>query len=304
MTDRDAFLAAIHAAPDDDAPRLVYSDWLEEHGQPERAEFIRLQLDMWREYDSHRRITARLDDLFVRQKALFIQPWADVLRRCGAGAVSTYSRGFSTDAFSFRADTFVREAPELAGWFGPEARVTLHRCAGLLADVAALPELRWVHDLVLCAGSQQPAYGLSRQPQPLQPDLTDDDLAAFCQSPHLGRLAGLNVASTFRAPHPVTARACVALATAPTLTGLRSLELTGSLIGDEGVAILARADNLRTLQSLVLDGTGLTGAVVPHLVGSPVFAGLTRLSLLGGEFTAAEQVRLEARFGPALHLRP
>jgi len=28
-------------APDDDAPRLVYADWLEEHGQPERAGLIR-----------------------------------------------------------------------------------------------------------------------------------------------------------------------------------------------------------------------------------------------------------------------
>ena len=37
------FLAAIKAAPDDDAPRLELADWLEEDGQPERAEFIRVQ---------------------------------------------------------------------------------------------------------------------------------------------------------------------------------------------------------------------------------------------------------------------
>jgi uncharacterized protein (TIGR02996 family) len=43
MTDATALLAAIRAAPDDDAPRLVYADWLDEHGQPERAEFIRVQ---------------------------------------------------------------------------------------------------------------------------------------------------------------------------------------------------------------------------------------------------------------------
>jgi uncharacterized protein (TIGR02996 family) len=38
-----AFLRAIAGSPDDDAPRLVYSDWLEEHGDPDRAEFIRVQ---------------------------------------------------------------------------------------------------------------------------------------------------------------------------------------------------------------------------------------------------------------------
>jgi uncharacterized protein (TIGR02996 family) len=37
------FLDAIQSAPRDDTPRLVYADWLDEHGQPEYAEFIRLQ---------------------------------------------------------------------------------------------------------------------------------------------------------------------------------------------------------------------------------------------------------------------
>jgi uncharacterized protein (TIGR02996 family) len=43
MSDEAALLAAILAHPDEDTPRLVYADWLTEHGQPERAEFIRLQ---------------------------------------------------------------------------------------------------------------------------------------------------------------------------------------------------------------------------------------------------------------------
>jgi uncharacterized protein (TIGR02996 family) len=30
--------------PDDDAPRLVYADWLDENGEPDRAEFIRVQI--------------------------------------------------------------------------------------------------------------------------------------------------------------------------------------------------------------------------------------------------------------------
>ena len=37
------FLQAIRADPDSDAPRLIYADWLEEQGDSERAEFIRLQ---------------------------------------------------------------------------------------------------------------------------------------------------------------------------------------------------------------------------------------------------------------------
>jgi uncharacterized protein (TIGR02996 family) len=48
MSDAPALLEAIRAAPDDDAPRLVYADWLDEHGQPERAEFIRVQCELAR----------------------------------------------------------------------------------------------------------------------------------------------------------------------------------------------------------------------------------------------------------------
>src|ERR1700735_2152995 len=40
----DALLAEILATPDDDAPRLVFADWLEEHGDIDRATFIRLQI--------------------------------------------------------------------------------------------------------------------------------------------------------------------------------------------------------------------------------------------------------------------
>lgn len=41
MTDREAFIAAIIDNPDDDTPRLVFADWLEEHGEPDRAFVIR-----------------------------------------------------------------------------------------------------------------------------------------------------------------------------------------------------------------------------------------------------------------------
>jgi uncharacterized protein (TIGR02996 family) len=43
-TTRAAFLADICAYPDDDGVRLIYADWLEEHGHPERAEFLRVQI--------------------------------------------------------------------------------------------------------------------------------------------------------------------------------------------------------------------------------------------------------------------
>jgi uncharacterized protein (TIGR02996 family) len=41
MTDGESLYRAILLAPADDAPRLVYADWLEERGDLERAELIR-----------------------------------------------------------------------------------------------------------------------------------------------------------------------------------------------------------------------------------------------------------------------
>ena len=38
-----AYLDAIAGSREDDTPHLVYADWLEERGDPARAEFIRLE---------------------------------------------------------------------------------------------------------------------------------------------------------------------------------------------------------------------------------------------------------------------
>ncbi|MBN9120375.1 MAG: TIGR02996 domain-containing protein [Planctomycetes bacterium] len=57
----EPFLHAICADPEDDTPRLVYADWLDENGAPERAEFIRLQIA----FDRRRAVPARDRDLFA-----------------------------------------------------------------------------------------------------------------------------------------------------------------------------------------------------------------------------------------------
>jgi uncharacterized protein (TIGR02996 family) len=46
MGDGELLLRAVIASPDEDTPRLVYADWLQENGQDERAEFIRVQCEL------------------------------------------------------------------------------------------------------------------------------------------------------------------------------------------------------------------------------------------------------------------
>src|SRR5829696_5418855 len=57
---------SILESPDDDAPRLVYADWLDEHGDADRAEFIRLQIRlarMDRDDPNHRALKSVVDQI-------------------------------------------------------------------------------------------------------------------------------------------------------------------------------------------------------------------------------------------------
>jgi uncharacterized protein (TIGR02996 family) len=48
MTDHDALIRAICEYPDDDTPRLIFADYLEENGDAERAAFVRAQVELAR----------------------------------------------------------------------------------------------------------------------------------------------------------------------------------------------------------------------------------------------------------------
>src|SRR5262245_35601142 len=76
MTAGEALFRAVTENPDEDTPRLVYADWLQENGDTDRAEFIRLQVEAAQlpEGDGHR-LEARADKLL----ALHEDEWAGPL---------------------------------------------------------------------------------------------------------------------------------------------------------------------------------------------------------------------------------
>lgn len=112
ITDRQSFLSAIQAAPDDPQPRLSYADWLEgdapaELRDPERAAFIRAQVelaeDKWHEANPKMFLTPDLkyrdDDyrrhpLVIRMKQLrkIESDWLE--RNRDKSFESEWSRGF------------------------------------------------------------------------------------------------------------------------------------------------------------------------------------------------------------------
>ncbi len=76
-TERDLYQAVLDA-PDDDAPRLIFADWLEENGQVDRAEFIRTQIEM----EQYHELTPEWIRLFRRSEKLLkgnVRKWSPKL---------------------------------------------------------------------------------------------------------------------------------------------------------------------------------------------------------------------------------
>src|SRR5262245_20887851 len=110
MTPDDTLLQAILDDPDDDGVRLVYADFLEEHGQPAKAEFIRVQIELARD--------PRRGDLEARERALLKEHEEEWLARYGEWAhFPEFHRGFvwgvmlSAPDFMERAGELFRTTP-------------------------------------------------------------------------------------------------------------------------------------------------------------------------------------------------
>ena len=91
MADHQPFLQAILANPNDDAPRLIYADWLEEQGDTARAEFIRVQCElatMPKEHPDRKLLVQRELELRKRKH----NPWMRQARKNLTGG--EFARGF------------------------------------------------------------------------------------------------------------------------------------------------------------------------------------------------------------------
>jgi uncharacterized protein (TIGR02996 family) len=84
VDDRDAFLRVIRADPTTDGPRLVYADWLDEHGEPARAELIRVQCALAAVSRGHATYAA----LLHRESELLATPGVADLLPAEAGVVA------------------------------------------------------------------------------------------------------------------------------------------------------------------------------------------------------------------------
>jgi uncharacterized protein (TIGR02996 family) len=147
MPHHDAFVQAIIENPDDDTPRLVYADWLAEHGDAARAEFIRVQIAL-AALDRH---DPDAQPLFRRQGELWQQHrenWLAELPELPEGiAWGEFRRGFIDEVRASSAEGLRGLAERIL------AAVPLRRlalvCWNAKDSLAGSPLLRPVRELNL-----------------------------------------------------------------------------------------------------------------------------------------------------------
>ena len=260
---RKAFLADVIENIDDDTPRLVFADWLEDHGDEARAEFIRLQCRLaaaegprlWERWTKHGPIDARGIALIDQQGA----EWAKEAPKWATKNFAFY-RGFVG-----RTQTTAREW--LAGVAGLYRRVPVEGLGlyaakdGLLASLADRPECKYLRSLGFNT------HGISSKA-----------LAHFFASADLRRLVEFDYASNGRGIEPLKA-----LLASDRLSAVRCLFLRGCVLGKQGCARLAASGLLAGLKSLGLVGSDSTGPGVVELMQSPGLGGLEALTWVSSE---------------------
>lgn len=105
MPDDEPFFAAIRDRPADDTPRLVYADWLDDHGKAARAEFVRVQCELagTPAPDRVRGLRKREEELLKAHRAEWCGPVVRKLRGKKTGRV-VFRRGFVEEIAGSAAD--------------------------------------------------------------------------------------------------------------------------------------------------------------------------------------------------------
>jgi uncharacterized protein (TIGR02996 family) len=291
------FLEAIIAEPDDDTPRLICADWLEEHGDVARAEFIRVQIERARlpEWDP-RQVRLRL-----RESALLAQhgeTWRGELPAIEGVTWEGFRRGFVATATFATFTTLGTRASACWGAAPVEAVSVRWPHRGIsprtIAPIPGLRELSITGQLVdrgdvsLLAGL--PLLSTLRALNVRNCNLGGEGFRRLVASPHLGRLTALRVPG-----NAIGSRAVRALFNAASLTSLAELDLSeaGSygrtrrygryredpVIEAMDVAALAAWPGLARLRVLTLSGNDARREGLRALLRSPHVAGLKELTL-------------------------
>jgi uncharacterized protein (TIGR02996 family) len=273
----DALYAAVCAAPDDDTPRLVLADWLDEHDDPHRAAYMRTEVQLHRlgENDPHASAcfgaffamgeydwpsyhdpaavspaVARISELHKesRKHAKKAEArWKAVLGKRAAGRVISYQRGFPYCIAISNARQYAQAVAKLPPENLPGYNLFLHDASRPGFD-----------DLLACknfAGATGfTVFGVC----------SGDPVRKLGAQPAVRNFRRLSINFAESDPDILTA-----IATQPNWCALESLSVSEALSGRSARLDVpeefATATHLRTLTHLNLSINGLTDGGLGHL---------------------------------------
>ena len=226
LTQHEAFLRAIFDAPDDDTPRLVYADFLQENGEEDRAELIRVQCEL-------ARLEGRVDKSSEERKRVLTQQQIEIAKRFPS-PVQLHQRGFKRAWPNFRMsldelldtkelrgraaystpELFAVESVELFG-----GRITSAEPFDVLFGLSVFTRVTW---LTLCGRevADEATLGTDFTTFYYEPVITPAGVAALAQHRGLRRITELDLRN-----NDLDNDAARALVKSPYLDNLKRLQL-------------------------------------------------------------------------------
>jgi uncharacterized protein (TIGR02996 family) len=327
----EPFLAAINASLDDDTPRLVFADWLQENGDEPRAEFIRVQCAGSGDSDAAR----RAEELLAEHRKRWLRglpKWcAELPERCAfrrgfVAALTVLGKHWTGSAFDkprdaggrairrvtaleeLRAEQVWNTVVESRALAGIRALTLPSAGSGLIESLAKSPALPSLTSLAILAkrsdGVSQQSFRalfatekLSRlrrlhiQSVPVGLGIVAGLLAFWFADIEELRLRNVNL----------TDSGAQGLAHGQT-ANLRLLDLANNPLGDDGLQrLLSPSSRLRKLEELVLADCDLTPASARTLADWEGLRTVRRLDLRGNRLRRADAEAVRAsRHAPNL----
>ena len=298
----ESFLSYIVSNIDDDTPRLVYADWCDENGQPERAEFIRVQVERTRlpAWDAAQ-VKLRLRETQLLDE--FGERWLAEVPAVTGARWQGFRRGIVAEV-SFASFESMRKNAHACRAVAPVEAVTVRWPRREERQGKSPKPIAELRELVLTGYPEYESFAwLAESPQlatlrKLTARGVFSDLPALLASPHLGNLRALHLPTNGLGNDGFTALARSAL------TALEELDLSSAgrheryseddPIRTASVRALIDWPGLASVRSLKLAGQDLNRDGLRTVLLSPHAAGLKELSLRDTRLTGTAMAEFES----------
>ena len=253
--------------PDDDALRLILADWLEEHGQPEHAEFVRLQLRERDPVDA-----ARMDALWSAHAAgwlgVLVQEEIKITPKRGLLEVAGPANRFFTHHLGRLGRLGRLKDHESLAWI--EKLTMLEMTPARLKKLAESPHWGVSASLRLRGNARRGGDGLI--PREFWGD-SSEDWTPLSQLPGADQLRHLSLVDC-----QLGASGIAALAEA-NLSALTRLEMSNASLGDVGVERFVQRTNAMSLHSLAMTRCRIAARGITALANWPGLGEVRSLNL-------------------------